>query len=284
LDTAEIIEYGKLRLWKLKSGHIDEGLARFQRKEFDGFSVSRHFGFHEPDLRCLLAVPHLKYLALSSAPGIALDALVGLPNLEWLSIDENEEVIDFSAWPRLKVLMFSWNRKRKLPQGGLSELVDLTVWRFPEADLSFLAGYSALETLNLFQSRALTSVAGVEKAGHLRDLALAYCQNLTDISALVGLNSLESLSLENLSKVSGYAVIAAMKTLIKIEIRKSAAVADIDFLRHHATLEEVIVKNTKILSGDLSPLATLPRLARLQIDRKPANRAFLKELMKSLPP
>jgi Leucine-rich repeat (LRR) protein len=275
MDTDHIIEYGSLRLWKLRSGQLQEGIERFRRKEFDGFSVSRHFGYNEVNLECLLKVPELRVLALSSAPKISLAALEEMPALEWLSIDDNEEPLDFSKLPNLQLLMFWWNKKRVLPVVGLDRLKDLTVWRFPHDDLSILRAYQSVEKLNMFQSRKLKTLDGVGSCRSLDRVSFAYCPELAEISSIATLGQLRYIGLENDQRIASYEAIGAVSSLQEVEIRKSAPVADLNFLRPLSRLRSLTIKNTKIMSEDLSALDGLADLAALQLDQKKGYRIYL---------
>ena len=124
-------------------------------------------------------------------------------------------------------------------------------------DLSAVARFRGLESLEL-RSVELGTLAGIEKAPHLKELVLEDV-SVRNILPVAGLQKLERLRLAN-TKVEDLAPVAELTSLTRLEVRHSP-VTDISALRNLRGLKLVDLTGTEVESVDA--LKNLHRLVTL---------------------
>jgi hypothetical protein len=194
-----------------------------------------------PDVRPIHALPRLRLLSLSGTWGGRLDG---------------------SAWPRLE-----WFSAVETPkdEGGVETLLSgqpglrsLGVGRYRRADFVGVRG-PRLESLAIWDSRALTSLAGIGSlGGTLTALNLAMLPNLSSLDGIESLPLLEVVKLDGIRQVTTLDAVARLPHLRFLDIMDLKTVASLWPLAGHPTLEYVSFGPTRDL--DLDPLLEIPNL------------------------
>jgi hypothetical protein len=141
----------------------------------------------------------------------------------------------------------------------LPRLTALSVRHADANDLQFLAGLATLETLTVWQCPKLMRLDGVER---LTRLTALYLNDLGAIESLAPLAALTGLRI--LALTGG--------------IWKTQGLPSLVPLRALSRLEQLHLRSTKVVDGDLRPLADLPQLNRLDLSPRnfdPAELAYL---------
>ncbi len=128
----------------------------------------------------------------------------------------------------------------------LPRLTTLSVRHADAGDLQFLAGFTTLETLTVWQCPKLTRLDGIEQLTRLTTLSfndLGAIESLAPLAALTGLR--------NLALTGGVWTTQGLPSLAP--------------LRALTGLERLNIMSAKVFEGDLSPLADLPRLSHLDL-------------------
>lgn len=155
--------------------------------------VLREYGSKHPEARCWGLLESQATMTQSD-----LELLVEmLPNLEWLTLADDNEITDLTPIAKLTKL-------RTLDLYGcadlsdlkpLSGLTDLTWLRIAGTrslnDLSPLVSLTQLDWLDLNSCKGLADVSPLAELPSLKTLGLAYCREVTDVSALFSAPSLK---------------------------------------------------------------------------------------------
>ena len=131
------------------------------------------------------------------------------------------------------------------------------------ADLSALAGFTALERLDL-SDNALTHLRGIGAHPALRELDLAG-NHIADLDPLRALAGLERLDLSR-NRIADVAPLAALPALVVLALDANR-IADLGPLTHLSALEHLSLAENAV--ADLTPLQDLPRLRRLDLGGNP---------------
>jgi hypothetical protein len=153
----------------------------------------------------------------------------------------------------------------------LPRLTALSLRHADAGDLHFLGTFATLETLTVWQSPKLKRLDGVERLTRLTEL---YFNDLGAIESLAPLLALTGLRI--LALTGG--------------IEKTQLLPPLAPLKALAGLEQLHLMAAKVADGDLSALAGLPRLAKLDLSPRyfepaelarlaAAHRFFLRELL-----
>ena len=164
-----------------------------------------------------------------------------LSNLEQLELGEiPEPAIDFRLFPKLNKLKFGWGKGMKMQFLQSPSLEQLEIHRFKGTDLETLAGLNRLETLTFVVGRVRT-LAGAGSLRKLRHVTLDRTSELTDLSALVGLD-IQTLTLTGRNKVQS-----------------------IECVERLSSLESLYLDVPKLRCGNLAWVAQLPLLQSLTL-------------------
>ncbi len=227
-------------------------------EDLDGGSISGLAVFDVPDISFLREFPTLRYLELRSSSKIDVSPLAQLDNLRGLHLEKPGGGLDFSAFPHLEEFVGDWHPHNT----GLerASLRVLRVWGYkPKAnDLRDLANLRDLATLSVIQT-SITSLAGVESLEDLRELTVAYAPKLTSIEALGSLG-IREIDFERLKAVNSYQPLARLAHLKKLKLTGCAPIPDLKWISEHPRLAFFSFVDTDLVSGDMTPLLSVPRL------------------------
>jgi hypothetical protein len=109
--------------------------------------------------------------------------------------------------------------------------------------------------------RSLNGLAGLPA---MTELGIHLAPKLTDVTDLQTATCLAELHLEACRKVPTLEPLATLRTLELLNVSDSGDFPDVEALSGLVNLRDLLLHGTtKILSGDLSPIAGLPNLRRL---------------------
>ncbi|HEY3149622.1 MAG TPA: hypothetical protein VGJ75_24875 [Dongiaceae bacterium] len=157
---------------------------------------------------------------------------------------------EFEALAHLRIYRLPRRHVPVLADCRWPALTTLSVRHADAGDLEFLGKLATLETLTVWQCPKLTRLDGVERLTRLNEL---YFNDLGAIESLAPLTALTGLRI--LALTGG--------------IEKTQALPSLAPLRELRKLEQLHLTSTKVVDGDLGPLAGLPLLT--QLDLSPRN-------------
>ena len=145
------------------------------------------------------------------------------------------------------------------------------------ANLQALTKLAALRRLTL--EGPVKSLEGIQGMRRLEYLFLI-SRTLVDLAPLAGLPALAEVRIEQPRKLQDPSALGALPALRHLRYRagtmtRQGTIPTIGFLRDHPRLETLELIHTAVADGDLSPLATLPRL---QLARFAGQYASIPEL------
>jgi Leucine-rich repeat (LRR) protein len=280
MGAENILIFAGYKLWCITGSDLDEAELAVNNEEVDGIFVSRHRGYTGQSLACLGKFENLRIIAIDDAKGIDISPLQHLLNLEYLSIGEADGPIKLDGLLKLKQLRLKIAKDRNLPKEGLPNLLGLAVWDFSGPDLSILAGYPQLKSLEVTQARKLTSLLGIDYCKQLSNVVVAYAPVLHNIEALAALKELKNLELQNCRKIQSYDAIGKLFSLKKLIIDKAASLDNLHFMSGLRNLEHLVIRNSAVENNDLSELKPMPFLSHIYLDNKKEYEPILSELKK----
>jgi hypothetical protein len=167
--------------------------------------------------------------------------------------------IRFGAFPALEICNLEWRAGAK-SVFECTSLKDLFINRYEGRDSSVFGTLRNLEDLGVLNS-PLGELRGLAPLTKLRKLRLNNLSRLTSLSGLERLTSLEELNIEGCRKVHSIAEVGSLPRLKGLHFGGNAEIESLAPLKLHNALESVSFwGSTKIVDGDLSPLASLPKL------------------------
>jgi len=177
---------------------------------------------------------------------------------------ELKRVFSLSSIGGLQTLKFACSAKTKNLE-KCDNLEHLNIVGYPEMNIELLAPLQRLVRLQVM-SKKLTSTMGMASLGNLRSIDFSGCPNLVGLDELDQLSSLENLELSGCKKIDALPQISSLKNLKSVIIEDCGAIRSLDFLAGSASLERVlIIGNTRVRDGDLTPLRSLPKLNDVRV-------------------
>lgn len=250
----------------------------------DRLILNYALGFVEPDLEFLRGLPLRQLVVLdrrlsSLAPIADLSA-----SLELLRLTTDPKLaVDLANFPLLRDLSADW-QQIKATVSAAARLDRLHIGRYSAPDLRPLSSLENLRRLALTDRPRLASLAGLEAFRALRSLGIYGGRHLVDISALDGSDSLEELELEGCHKLAHIDAVSSCARLRRLNVSECGDLASLWPLADLAELEVVrLFGSTRIVDGDLSPLARLPHLNDLRMMSRRQYRPSVHDIQASLP-
>ena len=192
-------------------------------------------------------------------------------SLENLSIQAAPRAqLEVEALPRLRSVAGEWGLIGATVNRG-DGLESVITWRFDEVDLHAFRDHVGLRRLMVKDAPHLESLSGIHDLPELAILGIFLARQLRDTSDVAGLrSSFRELELEDCPAVGA---LDDFEALTNVRFLGFSDCGDIDSLAPIGSLEQLAVLyawgSTRIVDGDLSPLARLPRLSEIRMrDRR----------------
>jgi hypothetical protein len=194
-----------------------------------------------------------------------LSPLIDRKGVERLAFQvELKRVFDFGFLPILKTLKFVHSAKTKNLQ-GCHRLEHLNVMGYPDEDFGLLAAMQSLERLQV-SSRKLRCLDGIPNLKKLRIIDFAECPNLVNLAGIEQVKTLEEIEIADCNAIKSLPCLSSLERLKSLIVENCGTLKSISFLNAHKALERVlIIGNTQIADGDLTPLKTLPNLCDVRV-------------------
>ena len=228
----------------------------------DCIRLSFSAGWKENDLSFIEKLDNIYGVEIYSWKITDLKSLHSIPEIGYLAFQvELNRVFDLSLFRQLDTLKCNYSAKLR-GFDKLEELKHLNLSNYPHETLSELEHMTILEEL-LLTSRTLKRLS-CGAFNFLRCIDLSMCSNLESIEQLDHCTQLEELEISDCPKLNKFTELP--KNLKSLIIENCGSIESLDFIEDHPSLERVlIIGNTSIASGDLSPLKTLRTLKDVRI-------------------
>jgi Leucine-rich repeat (LRR) protein len=250
----------------------------------DGLVLNYARGYREKDLSFVrdLRIRRLDLLARTVADLTPIYSLA--PHLVALHIQSDPRApLDLELLPNLTELSADWRQ------------VEATIDLAPGVERLFLLAYTETDLLPLARLKSLTSLVmkdrpqvrsldGVDNFPWLHELGIHLASNLVDLSGLERANSplLEVLSLTHNRSMRTIEEIAACSGLRILNLTDDADIQSVASLAGLARLERLYLGSTRVVDGDLQPIANLPRLEVLAMQDRPHYVPRVREILKRM--
>lgn len=232
-----------------------------------------------------------------------LDGIQFLKKLENLYIGSTNEPIDFTQNPCLKTLSFTYD-KHRISVFDCVSIEDLIIWSYNLNDFQSLQKLINLKKLELITT-SIKSFDGIENLEKLEKLEVTYARNLHDANALTSakrlkwlrlqnypkledlsdidsLHQLEFLALENCKNIKDLENFFNLENLEVLAITNSGNFSSIKGIENLKSLKRLIIRDSKILDNDLSPILKLRNLEFLYFDNNKNYNFKLDSIKKQL--
>jgi len=261
-----------------------EARALVEAGDVDRLVLNRALGFTEPDLGLLAGLP-LRQLVILARDVTDLAPVHTLgPTLELLHLTASPDArVDLRELTRVSDLAADWPQVKTID--AAAGLRRLYLGHYAEADLTRLGTLGLLSRLVMKDRPQLRSLEGLSSLTELRHLGIFLAPKLADISALRHAVQLEELELEACRKISNIEAVEACVHLRMLNVSDDGDIATVAPLMHMDELELLyLFGSTKVVDGDLGPIARLPRLRELRMQSRRHYRPSVQQIQSTLPP
>ncbi|SDL61890.1 hypothetical protein SAMN04487916_111118 [Arthrobacter sp. ov407] len=253
----------------------------------DGLVLNYAKGFHERDLQFVRGLP-IRRLNLLARTLTDLSPVYSLgDHLVSLRVQSDpSSVIELERLPLLRGLSADWHQV----QGSIlfaPHLEQLVLGHYSEADFRPLASLPSLASVVMTAYPRVRSLDGIEDLPWLAELGIHLAKNLEDITALERSSSpvLEILELSSCRKVVDLAPVASCPSLRIFEFSECGDVPTLAPLAGLTRLEQLhLYGTTRVVDGDLHPIAQLPRLEELRMKSRQSYCPSVKEIQQVIAP
>lgn len=240
----------------------------FRDSRADGLVLNYARGFRETGLELVAGLPISRLTVLARTIEDLTPVYSLASTLTDLSVvSSGRAALDLARLPRLRKLSASWPQvAASLPSARTVERLFLL--EYDERDFAPLAQLDSLMSLRLKDYPGLVSLDGVEEFPWLAELGVFAARRLEDISALSRLASpiLKQLELASCRTVPDLSAVADCPSL---EYLNAANCGDFPSASPLAELHQLeslyLYESTRFVDGDLSAIAGLPRLRDLRM-------------------
>jgi len=241
----------------IRSDYIDECMKYYnQHKDIDGVYICRGLGYELPNIAFLDKHRYIKGISISDGNKIDLSGIENLKELEYISISDNTQPIDYSVFPKLEQIRSIWHPKVILPEG--SKLKHLCLWHYkPESkSLIELSDLPNLEFMGMIQS-SIKSTEGIGRFKRLKKIELAYLPNLETLCDMKNLD-IEIADIHNCKKIQNLDYIGTVKSLKRLICDKCGSFTSIKLVGKLKSLEHFSFLDIDVLDGDMTPCLSIP--------------------------
>lgn len=245
----------------------------------DGLDLNYAKGFKNTDLAFFRDWP-LKRVTVLARTVKDLSPIYRLSStLEALSVDTGwASTLDLAELPALKTLSAGWEQVAK----SISEaplLQDLFIRGYSELNLDPFRWNSRLRRLRLKDRPQIQSLHGISSLPGLEHLGV-YLAPLSDITAICELDptQLRELHIES-CRVGSLEPVACATGLELLNASDCGDIASVEPIRLLQDLKVLwLFGTTRIVDGDLTPIAALPRLDELRMRPRKAYRPSVDDI------
>jgi hypothetical protein len=229
----------------------------------DGLVLNYARGYREQSLSFLKGLP-VRRLHVLARTVTDLSPMYGLADrLVSLRVQSDPRAtIELERLPQLRTLSATWQQVRDSIMFA-QRLERLFLLSYTERDLTPLTSVSSLVSVVMKDYPAVESLDGVEDLPLLIELGVHLAKKLEDITALTRSASavLETLQLPACRNVTDIRPVASIAALRFFELSDAGDVPTVAPLAGLSLLERLyLYGSTKVVNGDLGPIAGLPRL------------------------
>jgi hypothetical protein len=258
----------------------EEAEAVLDRPDVDGLSLNYARGFCEPDLGFVKdwSIRRLRVLDHKLTDLTPLARLSA--TLEDLSVQAAPDAeLDLSAFSHLQHIGCEWELIRP-SLGRVDDLRSVITWEFGDVDLHSFRDHVALQRLTIKHGPYLDSLSGIGDLPALEVLKIMGARRLCDVSDVDGLAaSLRRLELEDCRPISALDDVEGLVELRFLGVNDCGEVASLAPVASLRNLEKLYAwGSTRVVDGDLSPLASLPMLSELRMRERRDYRPRVSEI------
>lgn len=215
------------------------------------------------NLDLIADLPFIHYLMVTDLSLTRDGAVCSLTNLRELHLHNfTGEPLEIRRLSKLEAFSVGWRKgiDSLFQCGGLKSLA---IRKFPGKNLEQLQNLSALEWLDLCESRVV-ELKGIEHLSRLKWLRLGALKKLEIMHGLRHLTRLEVLIIGSCGSLKSIDEIAEIPNLRKLHMENLRNLNSVKNFQKATQLEEMFMTGyTSVADGDLSSLCAIPKLRRL---------------------
>lgn len=250
---TKIEEMEGRRVYWLHSAAILQQLDEMKARGCSVVGVNPYDGYNKYDVDFLLDNDWISGIYISDGSDIDLSPIAARVDLDYLVVGgAGKRPMNLDSHTRLETLRFDWARGTVLPNSKSAALRELSITGHRSKTLDFLAGYSALSSLELIRS-SIESLEGVGRLESLGSLSLVYCRKLADIKLLTEANLLRELSIDNCKSIGNFDCLGEASSISKLKLSDCGKIESLSFISRMSRLAFLSFVGTNVLDGDLSP-------------------------------
>jgi hypothetical protein len=262
----------------------DDAARALARGEADGLVLNYARGFCEGSLDLIDGGWPVRRLDVLDRSIVELDPIGRLAGLEELSVQAAADaVLDLGILPGLRSVTGEWALIGRT-LSAVAELERVVTWMFAGVDLHAFRDHVVLKTLTIKDAPYLESLSGLGNLPDLAALTIVGAPRLHEIDEVAELSaSLRELKFEECERIDAIDDVGPLVGLRFLGISESGDIASLAPIGSLTQLEALYAwGSTRIVDGDLSPLARLPRLKEIRMRNRRGYRPPVGDLMAAL--
>lgn len=237
----------------IEDDRIDEYVDFVNKNQIQSISINTlHYNRKEIDF--LARCNNIERIMITNDNINDLSVFYDMRNLRYLVLGGVAGELDMSRLGYLEELYLGWSRNvKRLEYCAGIKRMSLRRYNPKAKNLTELSSLQKLEELTITQS-AITSLKGCAELSLLTKLELNYMTKLKYLDALDGISStLKSLRFYSCKSIQNHEYVAILNELELLAFNACGDIPSVGFIRELTKLKSLILMDTNIVDGDLSP-------------------------------
>lgn len=258
IDGFKVIRNEKGLVLSIESDRLEECIQYAKNKGISRIFLNKHNGYNANNVDFFKQNNFFTAVAITDQT-IDISGVHFLYNLEYLSLSNTKQKIDFSHFPLLEECSIDWNDKI-LNMGRCKKLEKAKIWKYKPKSKTFfeIKDVVSLKHLHITESNieSFKNIEHLKNLCHFEGHYLSKVETLCDLQILQ--NVLKVLVLEHCKKIKDKEeVLRKITSLEKIILTDCGEMSSIKFINELPNLSFFSFVGTNIKDGNMSPCVNL---------------------------
>ncbi len=254
VDGFKVIRNEKGLVLSIETDRLDDCIQYAKEKGITRIFLNRKFGYNLNDVRFFEHNNFFKAVSITDE-SIDISGVHYLHDLEYLSLSNGKQKVDFSSFPDLQECSIDWNDQVS-NMAVCAKLGKAKIWKYKPKSKSFyeLKDIVSLRHLHITESsiESFDNIQYLKNMSYFEGYYLSKLKTLKPIQLLH--DRLKVLILEHGKKISDMEeVLSKMDSLEKLILSDCGELSSIKFINNLPSLTFFSFVDTNVKDGDMNP-------------------------------